>query len=316
MCQTISGIDVSKHELFIYVNESYFSIKNDKKSLTSWFKQNKALVSTVDKFVYEPTGGYEKALAEFLEAHEYPGYRVHANHVRNYAKAVGILAKTDKIDAKVIADFAQLPTTRLTASNTHDRHFTALVSRREQLLEMHKQENSRLETLGDTFTRGLIKRHMMSLKGEIATIDDALKEAVGNNTEYTELVTLLNSIPGVGFITAVSIIAYLPEVFSTQGKSLAALAGLAPMNKDSGQRTGKRRIQGGRSQLRRILYMASVTAKRYNPDLKAFYDRLTAKGKAYKVAMTAVMRKLLLIIISVAQRGTPWQKNPPKVLAF
>lgn len=316
MPKNIAGIDVSKHELFIYANDKYFSIANDKKSLKHWVNKNQEIVSSIDMFVYEPTGGYEKILEGFLVENNYPGYMVHANHVRAYAKALGILAKTDKIDAKVIAQFAQLETTRLNTPAKHDEQLTAMVARREQLIEMQKQENNRLETLQDKYTKRMIKRHITVLKKYIAEMDEQLKAYINSNHEYKSFVELVSSIPGVGFITAISIIAYLPELLSAESKELVSLAGLAPMNRDSGKKIGKRRIQGGRPQVRRVLYMAAVSAKRWNPEMIAFYERLAAKGKVYKVAITAVMRKMLLLIRSVAIRGTPWQKQPPKVLAM
>jgi transposase len=304
----ISGIDVSKHELVLYANGNYFSITNDKKSLRNWFKKNKSLVDTIDKFVYEPTGGYEKILEEFFMSNGYPGFMVHANHVRSYAKALGILAKTDQIDAKVIAEFGSLGTTRLNKPKKIHKGLSCLVIRREQLIEMKKQENSRLETLRDDYIKRSIKKHIKLLNKEIEEIENRIEEYVNADAELKAYVKLLSTIPGVGVITVASIIAYMPELESATPKELAALAGLAPMNRDSGNYRGKRKIQGGRGQIRRILYMSAVTAKRFNPDLAEFYNRLrNEKGKFYKVAITAVMRKLLILIQAVAIRGTPWQ---------
>ena len=303
----ISGIDVSKHELVLYANEEYFSINNDKKSLENWFKKHKSLVNTIDKFVYEPTGGYEKILEEFFVSKKYPGFMVHANHVRSYAKALGVLAKTDKLDAKMIAKFGELGTTRLNAPKESPKGLSSLVTRREQLIVMKGQEHSRLDTLRDSDIRRSIKKHVKLLNEDIQEIEDQIERYVDSNLEIKEYVKLLSSIPGVGIITAASIVAYLPELKTATPKEIAALVGLAPMNRDSGNYKGKRKIQGGRGQVRRILYMSALTARQINPDLKEFYDRLQRRGKLYKVAMTAVMRKLLLLIQAVAIRGTPWE---------
>lgn len=308
MSKNISGIDVSKHELVLYAIGKYFSIPNDKKELQSWFNKNKELADSIDKFVYEPTGGYEKTLETFLLENKYPVYRVHANHVRSFAKASGRLAKTDTIDAKIISEFASLKTTQLTIPGQNDPILVALTSRREQLIEMLKQEQNRLETLTDIFSRRSIKQHSQHLEKQIKATEAALKSHIKEDNNLKVQVMLASSIPGVGVITAVTVLGYLPEIKMLEPKALSSLAGLAPMNNDSGKRTGKRRIQAGRPSVRRVLYMAALSAIKWNADCKVFYERLRAKGKIFKVAITAVMRKLLTMIRSVLIRETAWQK--------
>jgi len=308
---TMIGIDVSKHELVIYANEKHFSIDNTEESLHVWCKAHDDLVSDNALFVYEATGGYEKILAKYLHAHALNGHRVHANHVRSYAKAIGLLAKTDKIDAKVIADFAQMKSLKAERLITEHAELAALVQRREQLLELSKQERNRLETLDSPFVIKNIKAHLKQLASHLSKIETEIKSYIEAHEEVKTLIALLETIPGVGAISAVSVIVYLPELFTIGDKSLACLAGLAPMNKDSGRKTGKRKIQGGRAQVRRVLYMAALSAMRNNPVIKEFYERLKGKGKIFKVAITAAMRKLLMIIRSVAIRGSGWQTEVP-----
>lgn len=308
--QTIIAIDVSKHTLMIYANGEYFNIENTEKSLRLWSKTHKALNLSSALFVYEATGGYERTLADFLQTQAWSGHCVHANHVRAYAKALGILAKTDKLDAKVIAEFAQARQLAPKAQHKHSE-LLALVQRREQLLEQYKQEMNRLETLTCKTVIRNIQSHGQQIKKYLKELKEQIKAYVEAEPKLAQQVKNLTSIPGVGFITGVSILAYLPEINSVNDKALTSLVGLAPMNKDSGQKTGKRKIQGGRASIRRVLYMATLTAKRYNSVIKEFFERLSAKGKAFKVAMTAAMRKLLLIIRSVAIRQTPWESAAP-----
>ncbi len=188
MSKNISGIDVSKHELVIYANEQDFTIGNDEKSLKKWFKVNKDLVSTIDKFVYEPTGGYEKCLTRFLVADGHRGFMVHANHVRAYAKSLGILAKTDKIDAKMLAQFAQVDSVRLNLPAKRDGHLVALLMRREQLLQIKKQENNRLETLQEACVKRSIKKHLTMLKRSVDEMDKEIKVYVNKSPELKSFV--------------------------------------------------------------------------------------------------------------------------------
>ena len=304
---TTIGVDVSKHELMIYVNGKYFTIANTQKSLGSWVKSHSHLLKETALFVYEATGGYERELSYFISEHGLNGHRVHANHVRSYAKALGILAKTDKIDAKVIADYGVMKELGPQRDLLAQSDLRALVERREQLLELIKSDSNRLETLRVAAVREDIESHILELRARQKKIEQAIKETVAADEQLSSLIERLMSIPGVGFITAVSMIVYLPEMLTTEKKALASLSGLAPMNRDSGRKQGYRRIQGGRARIRRVLYMAALSAIRFNPVIETFYQRLKAKGKPFKVAMTAAMRKLLMIIISVANRDAAWQ---------
>ena len=304
--KNVVGIDVAKAELVIYANGTYYTIGNTEKSLEAWYKKHKNILEEVDLYAYEPTGGYEKVVARWLTQRGLPGYRAHANHVRAYAKSQGYLAKTDRIDAKIIAQYCANKEIALTRLLPEDEALVALLNRRDTYVELLKQEKNRLEALEDKVTIKDIKAHIRYLEGRLARIMDALKTHVATDNEQSGMVKLITSIPGVGFITAVSILAYLPEISEMDEKSLGALVGLAPMANQSGKRDKKRRIYGGRSTIRRVLYMAALTATRYNIEIKAFYTRLKSKGKAYKVAITAAMRKLLTMIRSVCIRCSAW----------
>ena len=311
MIKRAIGVDVAKHELVIYLDQNHYSIKNDKKELNNWFKSNKDQIKSCDVIAYEPTGGYERTLTSFLKDKSLPGFRAHANHVRYYAKAMSLNAKTDNIDAKIIAEFAISKSNAPDNIANHDEDLTALISRRQQLIDMKKQENSRLDTINNKIMIKDIKSSIKTLEAKIKKFNTHIQNHIKSNPKSKEDVELMESIVGVGFITASSILGYLPEIFVANNKSLAALSGLAPMNKDSGNYSGKRRIFGGRSQVRNILYMATITAKTYNPVIKDFFDRLISKGKPFKTAMTAAMRKLLTIIRSVVTRRTPWVNEAP-----
>jgi transposase len=229
--------------------------------------------------------------------------------VRAFAKATGLLAKTDKIDARLIARYAQWLQPAEDAPE-HDEELKALLKRREQLIAEKNRELNRLDKVLPTRIKRSITAHMRWLENQIASLDEALAE-LRKDERLQSQVALLSSIPGVGNLTAQYILAYMPEVSSANHKQLASLAGLAPMNRDSGGYRGKRFIQGGRAPLRRALYMAAVPSVRFNPDLKRFYEQLRGQGKPAKVALVAVMRKLLLIAASILRRQSPWLPEAP-----
>ena len=311
---SIIGIDISKNTLAIHADGLGYSINNDEKALKKWVNEHKLLLKNPSLFVYEPTGGYERKLATFLKRANLDSYRAHANHVRYFAKAMGISAKTDKIDAKVIAMFAAHKEAKPDKQFDRDEMLVSLLDRREQLIQNKKQEASRLETLTNRVIIVDIKSHIRLLDGRIKKLEKAMEQHINENEVLKEQVKLVTSIPGVGIITAVSILAYLPEILTLDNKSIVSLSGLAPMARDSGTAKGKRSIYGGRSAVRRILYMSAVSAMRHNSVIKAFYDRLRLNGKIFKVAITAAMRKLLTIIRSVLTRGTPWNNDGAPLL--
>lgn len=302
---SVIGIDVGKYELVMYWNDKYITIKNDEKELQTWFKKHNPVLKEVGLIVYEPTGGYERKLQKLLDLHQLPYRRVHANHVRAYAKATGILAKTDKIDAKVLAEFAMRMELTPKAVVAVEPELKALLTRREQLIGMRLQEKNRLDTC-DTVLAKWIEKNIKQLSKQIEEIEEKIKDFTKKHPDVEKLLELYTSIPGVGKITALQLIVDLPELLEENDKVLAALVGLAPWNRDSGTKIGRRQTRGGRIRVRGLLYMAALVAARCNADMKAFYMKLKQKGKATKVALIAVAHKLLGILRSIAQRQTPW----------
>lgn len=305
MQRSVIGIDVGKYELVIYWNKQFETVPNDSTKVIKWLGKNKAGLSNVDLIAFEATGGYERLLKQCLIEQQIPFRQVHANHVRAFAKASGLEAKTDKIDAKVIADYALRMDVQAKAVIERNEALKALLTRRKQLIDMRLQERNRLDT-GDKLLVKWIKKNISHLDKQIEQVEKAIDKQVKEDSETKRLYELYSSIPGIGKITGLQLIVDLPELLSENDKTLAALVGLAPWNQDSGLMRGKRRIRGGRSQVRGLLYMAALVAARCNEDLKAFYNKLKSKGKASKVALIAVAHKLLMILRSVAQRGTPW----------
>ena len=225
----------------------------------------------------------------------------------DFAKATGRLAKTDRIDAEVLAHFAEairpearpLPTAEVQALD-------ALLSRRQQLLEMRVMESNRLGSCSDPTVRAGLERHLACLESEVADADGRLAEAVKSSPAWKVKDELLQSIPGLGPVSSLTLLAALPELGALDGGKISALVGLAPFADDSGQRRGGRHVRGGRAAVRRVLYLAALSAVRHNPALKAFRDRLSARGKKPKVILTAVARKLLVIANAVIRTGRPW----------
>ena len=258
--------------------------------------------------VVEATGGFETALASRLASAAAPIAVVNAKHVRDFAKAFGILAKTDRVDARVLALFAEKrrPPVKALPDETQ-RQFIDLVDRRRQLVTMRAQEQTRLG-LAKGRARQSLTAHIEWLSAAIAELDRELALAVRSSALWLVKSKLLASVPGVGKVTLRALLARLPELGHLDRAAIAALAGVAPFNCDSGQYRGRRRIWGGRADVRCALYMAVITAIRCNPVITSFYERLLAAGKAKKLAITACMRKLLTIPNCMLRPQSPW--NP------
>jgi transposase len=306
MNKKIVAIDVAKSELVIYFNGTYSTITNEntviKKFLTEFNNKD------IDLFAFEATGGYEKRLIECLEEMSFPYRMMHANHIRAYAKALGILAKTDKLDAKVIHDYAITVSLEAVSSKNENQEISDLLNRRDQLIDMRIEESNRLETMTNKKIIKSFNAHIKWIEKQIDNIENQLSDYLNRNDSVKFLYDLYTSVPGVGLITAMRLIADLPELLTHTDKQLAALIGVAPMNQDSGKMRGKRRIIAGRAKIRRALYLATIAAIKFNPVIKAFYNKLKSKGKPGKVSIIAGVRKLLMIIRSIAQRKTPWEQ--------
>ena len=234
-----------------------------------------------------------------------PYRQTHANHVRSFAKASGLSAKTDEIDARVITEYAIRMSIEAKPEIKRNEALKALLTRRKQLIDMRLQEKNRLDTC-DKMLGKWISKNIKNLSKQIEQVEEAIDDEVNKDKETKKLYELYSSVPGIGKVTGLQIIVDLPELLVENDKTLAALVGLAPWNHDSGRMSGRRRTRGGRTQIRGLLYMAALVAARCNADLKAFYKKLKSKGKASKVALIAVAHKLLIILRSIAQRQTPW----------
>lgn len=306
----IIGVDVGKDYLDWSEAERQGRLANMPKEIG---KQLKAWAkgATPALVVLEASGGYERPLIAGLREAGM-AYRVlHANKVRAYAQARGQHAKTDRLDAGNIADYAQAMAVEPVAELPDEASRQALrglLQRRRQLQAQRTQELNRLEKPGVAPAPiASLQRHVKWLTGEIEALERALETWLQEHPEPAQAIRLLESINGIGLLTAATLWAELPELGHRPAAALTALAGLAPYNRDSGRYHGQRYIRGGRSAVRSALYMAALVAARYNAPLKRFYEHLKAKGKPKKLALVAVMRKLLLVAHSVLRRREPWQ---------
>jgi transposase len=304
--QVFVGIDVSKKRLDVALrpNNESFSVANDARGIAALVRRLRKLA--VRRVVLEASGGYEIAASAELAAAGLPVAVVNPRQVRDFARAGGRLAKTDAIDARVLAHFAELmqPPTR-PLPDAQGRAFMALVARRRQLVEMRTAESNRRARAPKCVRRGIVA-NVRWLKKQLTELDAELEQAIRNSPVWSEKERLLRSVPGVGSVTVSTMLANLPELGTLDRRKLAALVGVAPFNHDSGKFRGQRRIWGGRAQVRAVLYMCTLSAARSNPVLKAYYGRLLAAGKKPKIALTACMRKLLTILNAMLKHRTPW----------
>lgn len=301
-----AGIDVSKAALDLdcLPHRAPRQFGNDEEGIAALVELLKG--SGVERIVLEATGGYETNLAAALAAAGLPVVVINPKRVRDFAKASGVFAKTDRIDAHVLARFGEMiaPPVRALPDEAQ-RELTELLDRRMQLVVMRAQEKARLTTVLPVARRD-IKEHIAWLDKRITKFEGDLSQRLRNSEVWKEKVELLDSVPGVGKVTIFTLLARLPELGRLNRGQVAALVGVAPFNDDSGKRRGQRFIQGGRCDVRCVLYMAALTAKRHNPAIKQFFERLIAAGKPFKVAMTACMRKLLTIINVIMKTQQPW----------
>lgn len=309
------GIDISKArlDLAILPAEQSWSVPNSGDGIKELIAKL-AEIGPPTTVLMEATGGLEKSVLAALAAVGLPVLAVNPRNVRDFAKALGKLAKTDRIDARVLALFAQRvrPTCR-PLPDEQTRMLQDLISRRRQMLDMLSAEQSRLSTVDTTKVRREIISHINWLKKRIHIIDYDLDQAIKDSPAWQAKSDLLKTAPGVGRVTALTLLSLLPELGSLSHKKIAALVGVAPFNCDSGNFRGKRRVWGGRAPIRGVLYMATLTAIRFNPSIKTFYQRLRAAGKLPKVALVAAMRKLLTILNPMALHNRPWSSSPSEI---
>ncbi len=300
------GIDVSKNSLDVYVNplKNTLTVSNDLKGLK---KLIKLLPEKPTLVVFEATGGYQRLAARTLSDAGIPISVVNPRQVRDFAKAMGQLAKTDRVDAKVIATFAEKIAPKIKPPVSQNQEDLAgRVARRKQLVEMIVMEKNRLYQASNDIKKS-IEKTIKFLGKELEDIEEKLQDNISEDAEWSKKNKLLQSIKGIGPVVSVTLLADLPELGKITHKQIAALVGVAPFNRDSGVYAGGRTIWGGRAPIRSVLYMATLAATQTNPQIKKFYDRLCLAGKAKKVALIACMRKLLTIMNAMIKTGTEWQ---------
>jgi transposase len=310
------GIDVSKKLLEVGVHQSdyHFRCPNDPKNFPALITELISLRPA--RILLEATGGLERALLQALQAVGLPVAVVNPRQVRDFAKALGQLAKTDRLDARVLAHFAaatQPPIRPVKAQQ--ETELDALMGRRTQLSDMLAQEKNRRGSAATNDTRDDIEEHIEWLEERIQELDEKLKEQLKCSAVWQQKDKILQSVKGIGFVTSLSLLADCPELGQLNRHQIAKLVGVAPLNRDSGQQRGARHIWGGRAQVRGKLYMATLAAIRFNPVLKSFYQRLLVKNKLKKVAIVACMRKLLTIINVMIRENKLWNVKAHPVSA-
>lgn len=265
------------------------------------------------RILLEATGGYEAAALRSLVDAGLPALRVNPRQVRDFARATGILAKTDSLDAKVLVRFGSAidPQHRPLPAREQER-LSRLQTRRSQLVAFRTAELNRLEQTTDKLITRTIKAVITTLEKQIALIEAESAHVIAEHRQLSRTYEILTSVPGVGTVTAAVLMGQMPELGQLSRQTVAALAGLAPFNHDSGQHTGQRHIRGGRAAVRTALYMATLSAIRCNPMIQEDFTRLTAAGKSHKVAMTACMRKLLIVLNALVRDNCLWGEKKPQ----
>jgi transposase len=309
----VVGIDVSKARLDCCAlpEGETWAVDNDESGIAALLEQLRAHAPQL--LVMEATGGYETRAATALAAAGVRVAVVNPRQVRRFAQALNRLAKTDRIDARVLAEFARAVNPQVRPlPDAEVQELAALVSRRSQLVQMRTQEKNRLAMTRSSL-RPRLKEHIGFLDAAIDRLEIDLRAKLRTSEVWCERRDLLLGVPGVGPILTCSLLAQLPELGPLNRQRIAALVGVAPFHDDSGKHQGRRTTWGGRREVRTVLYMATVTASTHNPVIRAFYQRLRANGKTFKIAIVACMRKLLTILNSMIKHGQPW--NPDLKIA-
>ena len=302
------GIDVAKDRLDIHVRPGgeSFAVARDGDALAVLVKRLQTLAPAL--IAIEATGGYETVVASALAAAQLPLAVVNPRQIRDFARATGKLAKTDRLDAAAIAHFAEAirPPARPIA-DAQAQALGELVARRRQVIEMMVAERNRRRMASQRRVIRAIERHLALLQAELSELEGDIDDAIRNSPAWQADADLLQSVPGVGPATLRTLIAELPELGHLTRRKIAALVGVAPINRDSGMLRGRRSIAGGRPAVRTVLYMAALVASRKNPIIAAHYQKLRAAGKTGKQALTACMRKLIVTLNAILRDRKPWQ---------
>lgn len=308
MDQLFVGLDVAKDHLDVHARPSgdAFGVSHNEAGLMELVARLRAMGPWL--IVLEATGGYEATVAATLASAGLPVAVVNPRQIRDFARATGTLAKTDALDAQIIARFAEAvrPAVRPLPAD-HAQRLGELVARRRQLVDMLGAEANRRRLLRDRTLQRRLDAHLTWLERALRDLETDLHDTIRSSPAWHETENLLRSVPGVGPITASTLIAELPELGQLDRRQIAALVGVAPFNRDSGTLRGRRMIQGGRRPVQRVLYMATLTATRHNPALVTFYQRLRTTGHPKKVALITALRKLLTILNAILRDRRPWQ---------
>lgn len=300
------GIDISKNRLDIafYPMGQYFQVEHNEIGRGELVKQLTG--HAIAGIVLEATGGLEYAVMAALEAAGHQTCRVNPQQVRQFAKAMGKRAKTDPIDAVMIARYGQSRQPEVTLlPDAQTRQMQALVTRRQQVVVLLTTEKNRAHSC-QPWAAESIKRVIAALEAELEILEAELAELSTQSADWQERLAILTSVKGIGTVTSQALLVYLPELGHRSGKTIAALVGVAPFNRDSGKHKGKRRIQGGRKDLRSLLYMATMSAVQHNPVFRAHYQQLLKRGKAKRVALVACLRKLIVRLNAMLRDREPW----------
>ena len=301
------GADVSKATIDCRVLDQVFTIANNPAGFAALETRLKPLSGQLLHIVCEATGGYQEAFVAHLHNLGRPLSVINPRQVRDFARGLGILAKTDRLDARVIARFGQQVHPRsIEITSEKQTELRELVTRRRQLVEFRTAEQNRLETSSAKIVRKNIRHLVEQLQKQIRQLEDAIGKLIESDPQLSCQAALLETVPGVGPVTTTSLLVELPELGRLNRQQIAALVGVAPFNRDSGKFHGRRAIWGGRAAVRSVLYMAALTARRSNPLIREFANRLEAAGKPFKVVITACMRKLLVILNSMVKFNLPW----------
>lgn len=302
------GVDVSKDRLdaCLLPGGETRAFANDAvghANLVAWLRRQPPCA-----IVLESTGGYERPVLFALQDAKLIVSLVNPRQIRDFAKGIGQLAKTDRLDAAVLAKFAELVRPAATEKTSDkQRELEALVVRRRQLVETRVAEKNRSAQVVDKFIQKSFQRSLKGLDREVKAVEDRLAKLLESDDSWRAKLKLLESVPGIGPTTSAILLCELTELGALNRQQISALAGVAPYPDDSGARTGKRSIRGGRRRLRSVLYMAALSARRCNPVLKAFAQRLTIAGKAFKVVQVACIRKLLVLLNAILKNNVPWK---------
>jgi transposase len=305
------GVDVSKSTLDVYRPDTnqIVRIENSEVTIVEFVADLRKTKQSVF-VVMEGTGGYEDLLVKQLASQQIDSAVINPRRIRDFAKGIGLDAKTDAIDAKVISKYAEVVKPQpMAAKSDHELKHGALVARRSQILELINQENNRLKQTWDSDAKESIRQVLEMLKKQLKDVDSKLSKMLMVDTKNQRAIEILGSVKGVGPVMISTLLAELPELGKLNRGEVAKLVGVAPINRDSGKKTGKRFIGGGRGQVRRVLYMSTIVAIRHNPAIKAFYTHLKSNGKEAKVAIVACMRKFITLLNLLIKSDQLWENK-------